>query len=152
MISNDPEATGWLADAEVVTDVLEGRASLIGIHAALVMARGSVIVVAWDMPFVPSTLIAEMHRRLRGETTAVVPIGPSGPEGACAAYAPSALPHVERAVARGLLKVSDLIATLPNVDLISPADVARFGDPDEMFFNVNHPGDVRRAEAIASAL
>ena len=152
VISNDPRAAAWLPDAEVAADVLSGRASLIGIHAALAFARGTVIVVAWDMPFVPTALLAALRHRLRGKATAVIPIGPSGPEAVCAAYAVSALPVLERLVGAGALKLSDGIDALPNVDRMSPADVAHFGDPGRMFFNVNRPDDLRRAEAIARAL
>lgn len=152
VISNDPHAGEWLGDATSAGDLLPGRASLIGIHAALSRSRGAVVVVAWDMPFVPPTLVAELAARLRSGATAVIPFGRNGPEPVCAAYAGDALPHVERLAASGALTLSALVEELPNVERISVGEVTRFGDPDVIFFNVNSPEDRARAEAIAGAL
>jgi molybdopterin-guanine dinucleotide biosynthesis protein A len=152
VISNDPHATEWLADAKVAGDLLLGRASLVGIHSALSRAGGDVIVVAWDMPFVPVALLEEMGTRLRRGVTAVIPFGPGGPEPVCAAYAGAALPHVERLAASGVFTLSALVDELPNVERIPLVEVAQFGDPDVIFFNVNTPEDRERAEAIARAL
>jgi molybdopterin-guanine dinucleotide biosynthesis protein A len=152
VVSNDPSAAGWLVDAEVVGDVLPGRASLIGIHAALVHAGTDVVVVAWDMPFVSAGLLGALQHRLTGSIGAVIPSGPHGPEPACAAYSMLALPHIERRVNARELKLADLVDAIPDVDRMPASEVARFGDPDVLFLNVNHPGDLSRAEAIASAL
>jgi len=152
VISNDPDAADWIEDAEVAGDVLPGRASLIGIHAALVHAATDVVVVAWDMPFVPATLLEALRRRLHGSVGAVIPTGAHGLEPACAAYAAGALPHIERRVKTGELKLADLADAIPTVDRMAASDVARFGDPDVVFLNVNHPDDLARAEAIARAL
>lgn len=152
VISNHPRAGEWLSDAKIATDLLPGRSSLVGIHSALARAGGSVIVLAWDMPFVPVELLEELATRLRNGVTAVVPFGPGGPEPVCAAYAATALPHVGRLAAAGALKLSAFIDALPDVDRIPPEEVARFGDPGVMFFNVNSPADRERAEAIARAL
>lgn len=152
VISGDANASRWLPDATVAGDVLPGRASLVGIHSALSRAGGDVIVVAWDMPFVPSSLLEELAARLKPGVTAVIPFGPGGPEPVCAAYAASALPHVER-VARSLtLQLSAFVHELPDVVRIPRVEVARFGDPGVIFFNVNSPDDRDRAEAIAGAL
>jgi molybdenum cofactor guanylyltransferase len=139
-------------DAKTAGDVLPGRASLVGIHSALSRAGGDVIVVAWDMPFVPTALIEELATRLRPGVAAVIPFGPGGPEPVCAAYAVTALPHVERLARLDALRLSALIDELPAVARIPLSEVARFGDPDVIFFNVNTPDDRKRAEAIAGAL
>lgn len=152
VISNDPQSGEWLPGATVEGDLLPSHSSLIGIHAALSRAGGDVIVVAWDMPFVPVSLLEEIARRLASGAIAVVPIGPRGPEPVCAAYAAAALPFVEGMVAERALRLSGLIDALPGADRIPLATVARFGDPDVMFFNVNSPADRERAEAIARAL
>lgn len=152
VISNDPHAGDWLADAKVAGDVLTGSASLVGIHSALSRAGSDVIVVAWDMPFVPTALLEELAARLRPGVTAVIPFGPGGPEPVCAAYAASALAHVERLAESKALKLSALVDELPAVARIPVTEVARFGDPDLIFFNVNSPTDRERAEAIVRAL
>ena len=152
LVSNDRDASAWLPDAEVVTDVLSGRASAVGIHAALVHARSNVIVVGWDMPFVPSALVARLAGQLRGDVAAVVPVGPDGPEAVCAAYSPAAIPVFESQIARGVVKLSEIIAALPRVVEMTGDELSRFGDPRTIFFNVNRPQDRERAEGIARTL
>jgi molybdopterin-guanine dinucleotide biosynthesis protein A len=152
VVSADRDAGSWLEGAEVVEDVLPGRASAIGIHAALVNAQSSVLVIGWDMPFVPPALMAEIAARLRDNVAAVVPVGPDGPEAVCAGYSPLAIPVFETLIGKGVVKLSELIAALPNVMAVSGADLARFGDPRTIFFNVNRPEDRERAEAIARSL
>ncbi len=141
-----------MTDATVAADVLPGRASLVGIHSALSRAGGNVIVIAWDMPFVPVALLEELATRLQRGGTAVIPSGLRGPEPVCAAYAASALPHLERLVRSDALKLSALVDELPNVVRIPRAEVAKFGNPGVIFFNVNSPEDRNRAEEIARAL
>jgi molybdopterin-guanine dinucleotide biosynthesis protein A len=150
IVSDDPDATHWIAGAAVVGDVLPGRASLIGIHAALVHAGSGVIVVAWDMPFVPEALLADLRQRLRPGVSAAIPTGDDGPEPACAAYAAEALPHIERLVAIGAFKMQALVDELPKVDIVPEKETSRFGDARTMFMNVNRPEDLKRAEEIAA--
>jgi molybdopterin-guanine dinucleotide biosynthesis protein A len=124
----------------------------VGIHAALVHAVSDVIVLAWDMPFVPVALLEALRDRLRAGALAVVPLTTEGPEAVCAAYSADALPHVERLLHAGVLKLSDLLDALPRVDRLTPPDIARFGAANVIFFNVNSPADLTRAEEIADAL
>jgi molybdopterin-guanine dinucleotide biosynthesis protein A len=152
VISNDPAASSWLPGAEIAGDVLPGRASLIGVHSALVHARGDAIVVAWDMPFVSPALLTELRARLRPGVSAVIPNGVGGPEAACAAYAASALPHIEELVRNESLKLSELLHLLPNAQDMSVDDVRGFGDPETMFMNVNSPDDLTRAQEIVREL
>lgn len=152
VISNDPHAGDWLPDAAIAGDVLPGRASLVGIHSALSRAGENVIVVAWDMPFVPRALLTELATRLRPGVTAVIPFGHGGPEPVCASYSVAALPHLESLATSDLFKLSAFIEELPNVARVPVTEVARFGNPDVIFLNVNSPEDLERAEAIARAL
>lgn len=152
VVSNDPQASGWLPGVPAAADVLPLRASAVGIHSALARAGSDVLVVAWDMPFVPAALLQEIRGHLTGGALAVVPWGPNGPEPVCAAYADRALPHVQKLVESGALKLTDMVEALPDVIRISAVEVARFGDPATMFFNVNDPAGRARAEEIAQLL
>ena len=152
IISNDPAAAGWLPDVPAAFDVLPMKASVVGIHAALARAATDVLVVAWDMPFVSEALLAELRRRLIGEVMAVVPWGPGGPEPVCAAYSARVLPDIERMARAGTLRLSDMVDALPGLARIAPDEVARYGNPGALFFNVNSPDDQRRADAIARSL
>ena len=143
------DARGWLRDARIAPDVLPVKASITGIHAAISASGGNVVALAWDMPFVPSALVAEMVHRLGKSVSAVVPVVGGRPEPLCAAYATRAAGPIAAAVTAGKLKNSDVLATLSDVVWLEEDDLRRFGDPAIMFFNVNSPADLERAEEIA---
>jgi molybdopterin-guanine dinucleotide biosynthesis protein A len=153
------DATGWIRDAVIAPDLLPVKASITGIHAAIAAAAGSVIALAWDMPFVPAALVAELSRRIGrsggravGSVSAVVPIVGNRPEPLCAAYATHAAEAIAAAVRAGTIKNADVLAQLPNVVILEESELRRFGDPEVMFFNVNTPADLERAEEIAKSL
>jgi molybdopterin-guanine dinucleotide biosynthesis protein A len=146
------DATGWLRDAATAPDLLPVKASITGIHAALSAAGGDVVALAWDMPFVPAALVAELIGRLGSSVSAVVPVVAGRPEPLCAAYGGRAAGPIESAVKAGKLKNSDVLATLPNVAWLEEDDLRRFGVPEVMFFNVNTPADLARAEEIARSM
>lgn len=146
------DATGWVRGATIAPDVLPVKASITGIHAAIAAARGDVVAVAWDMPFVPAELVAELIRRLGKSASAVVPVLGGKPEPLCAAYSKSCADRIADAVKAGVLKNSDVLARLPGVVWLEEPDLRRFGDPAVMFFNVNTPADLDRAEEIAQGM
>src|ERR1700722_3429869 len=74
LVANDREAPRWLPGVPVVADVRPGFGSLGGLLTALTSVDGPVLVVAWDMPFVPGGLLRTL--RIQGESgpyDAVVP-------------------------------------------------------------------------------
>lgn len=150
LVANDPAASQWLPGARVQHDLVPNAGGLGGIHAALHHARAPVLIVAWDMPFVPSGLL----RRLRelGESADVaVPESGSrrGVEPLCAFYAPSCLPAIEQSLAEGDRRVIGFHASV-RVARLPASDVAAFGDPELLFMNVNTPDDLARAETHAA--
>lgn len=130
----------------VVRDVRAERGSLIGIHTALTHATGSAIVVAWDMPFLSVDLMRHMLN-LSLAAPAVIPFGPRGLEPFCAVYHRSMLPGVTAMIDRGEFRVRDLMSRAPFT--LPESQVALFGDPSRLFFNVNTPEDLARAEVMA---
>jgi len=151
LIANDPDAASWLPGVRVESDVRPGIGSLGGIHAALVHARTPVIVVAWDMPFVPQGLIAEL--RARGEDADVVApeSGSSrrGLEPLCAFYSQACVAPIERALDADDRRVVAFFEHV-RVARVTAEDVRRFGDPERLFMNVNTPGELALAEQYAS--
>ena len=152
LVANDAAADSWLPGVRAVTDVRPGLGALGGIHSALVRAGGPVLVVAWDMPFVPAGLLAEL-RRLGEQADAAAPESSAsrrGLEPTCAYYAPACLAAIERRIAADDRRVVSFFEDVRVARL--PADrVARYGDPDVLFMNVNTPEDLSRAEAHATA-
>ena len=150
VIANDARAAEWLPGVRCESDVLRDVGSVAGIHAALVHAGGPVLVVAWDMPFVPTALLQAL--RAAGESAdAAVPESDSrrGLEPLCAFYGPACVSAIERRIASGDRRV---IAFYDDVHLarIVAGDVARFGDPALLFMNINTPEDRVLAEAHAT--
>src|SRR5690606_26116715 len=96
LIANDPAADRWLPGVRTEADVRPGCGSLGGIHAALWHAGSSVLLVAWDMPFVPAALLRAL-RDHGADADAVVPSSGSrrGVEPLCAWYAPACLAPIE---------------------------------------------------------
>ncbi|HKG92231.1 MAG TPA: molybdenum cofactor guanylyltransferase [Gemmatimonadaceae bacterium] len=148
VIANDPAAAGWLPEARVAGDVRPGLGSLGGIHAALVHAGGPVLVVAWDMPFVPVPLLWELRRLgCGGAADAAVPESDSrrGVEPLCAYYGPACREAIERRLDAGDHRVVSFYDDV-RVARLGADVVARFGDPAVMFMNVNTPEELALAE------
>ncbi len=102
LIANDDAAGTWLPGVRWERDVLRDVGSVAGIHAALVHAASPVLVVAWDMPFVPTALLAALRDTGR-DADAAVPESDSrrGLEPLCAYYTPACVSAIERRIAAG---------------------------------------------------
>jgi molybdopterin-guanine dinucleotide biosynthesis protein A len=151
IIANHPSARDWLPGARVRPDVYEGAAGLGGIHAALARSGTNVIIVAWDMPFVPASLISSL-RDAGADADAVLPASSSrhGLEPLCAFYSQACLPPIEVALASGA-KMPIAFHEDVRLRVLSQAEVSRHGDPEVIFMNVNTPADLLRAEEIAES-
>lgn len=150
LIANDPAAAGWLPGVRTEADVRAGCGSLGGIHAALFHAESPVLLVAWDMPFVPAGLLSALRARGGGADVAVPASGSKrGVEPLCAYYRPSCLPAIEARLDAGDRRVVAFYADV-RVERVEPDEVARFGDPQRLFLNINTPGDLERAERDAA--
>lgn len=153
LIANDPSATNWLGDVTVVPDVRPGFGSLGGLLTAVARAANPVLVVAWDMPFVPGALLSELRRL--GETEgfdAVVPASgsPRGVEPLCAYYTQACAAAIGRRLDAGDRRVIGFFDDV-RVGHLDPAAVRRFGDPDRMFLNLNEPRDLEAARVLTDA-
>ena len=148
LVANDPRAPTWRADLRTVPDVRPGCGSLGGIYTALLAGPDPVLCVAWDMPFVTPELLAAL---VEGSAwcDAFLPEsgGRRGLEPLCAVYGPACAPAIERRLARGELEA---IAFHPDVRVgtLPLERVRRCGDPEILFFNINRPEDLERAEAL----
>lgn len=148
LIANASDAPTWRLDLVTVPDARPGAGSLGGIYTAVAAGEGPVLCVAWDMPFVNGALLGAL---VQGGASwdAFLPEsgGKRGLEPLCAVYGPACRPAIERRLDAGDLRA---IAFHPDVRIgILPLDrVRQCGDPEELFFNVNTPDDLERAEAV----
>jgi molybdopterin-guanine dinucleotide biosynthesis protein A len=152
LIANDPAASAWLPAVRLASDVLQDAGSVAGIHAALSHAGGPVLIVAWDMPFVPTALLRALRAVAEDdESDVVVPESGSrrGVEPMCAYYGPACVAAIERAVARNDRRVVAFFDDV-RVARLPAEEVARFGDPEHIFMNVNTPEDLALAERITA--
>jgi molybdopterin-guanine dinucleotide biosynthesis protein A len=116
---------------------------LTGILAALeANPRRAVIAIACDLPFLPSGLIAELAT---GEERAATIEAGGRLQPLIARYGTETAPALRTALCRGG-SASDFLASLePRV--IGEDELRRFGDPEEIAFNVNTPEDLADAES-----
>ncbi len=155
LIANAPDGPTWRPDLRTIPDVRPGQGSLGGIYTAVVSGLGPVLCVAWDMPFVTIELLRAL---LEGSTgwDAFLPEsdpkglptgrGRRGVEPLCAVYGPECAAAIERQLALGDRRAIGFHADV-KVGTLPLERVRALGDPDLLFFNVNSPADLERAEA-----
>lgn len=151
LIANAPDAASWRPDLRTIPDSRPGFGSLGGIYTAVTAGPEPVLCVAWDMPFVPEALLSALVAGAAGGGyDAFLPesSGRRGLEPLCAVYGPACAPAIARRLDQGDLRAISFHADV-RVGILSLAEVKAFGDPDELFFNVNTPADLARAEALS---
>jgi molybdopterin-guanine dinucleotide biosynthesis protein A len=147
LIANSPDAADWVPGMAVHVDVVPDAGSLGGILTAVETA-GAVVCVAWDMPFVPPALLRALADGLAAADVVIPESGSRrGVEPLCAAYGPACGPAIRAALARGDPRA---VGFHPDVRVarLPAGTVLKYGDPDVLFFNVNTPVDLQRAEEL----
>jgi len=148
LVANDPQAPAWRPDLHTIPDARPGCGSLGGIYTAVRAGPEAVVCVAWDMPFVTTELLAALVAGFPG-CDAFLPEsdGRRGMEPLCAVYGPACAPAIERRLGQGAFEA---IGFHPDVKVgtLRLERVRLCGDPEVLFFNVNRPEDLERAEAL----
>ncbi|MET0730680.1 MAG: molybdenum cofactor guanylyltransferase [Solirubrobacterales bacterium] len=131
-------------DCRVLSEPSEPRHPLTGLLTALRASAGrGVIAIACDMPLVPAKFLrwfAEIEAPL-----AVCEVG-GRLEPLLGRYAPEASAALAAALADGAAMREAVAALDPHV--VSEREIARFGDPARIVFNVNSPEDLAAAERL----
>ena len=152
LIANAPEARRWRPDLEIRPDEVPSSGSLGGIYTAVTAGTGPVLVVAWDMPFVPPTMLEAL---VAGSTGFDVFLpesgGRRGVEPLCGVYGPACGPAIRKRIADEDFRAIGFHDAV-RVGTLPVAAVERFGDPEMLFFNVNAAADLERAETLWQAL
>jgi molybdopterin-guanine dinucleotide biosynthesis protein A len=148
LVANAPEAAGWRPDLSVVSDRVPGQGSLGGIYTAVTAGDGPVLVAAWDMPFIPVSLLEALVRGAR-DCDVYLPDsgGRRGVEPLCGVYGPGCARAIREQLERGDRRAIGFHAAV-RVGTLPRAEVDRHGDPAIMFFNVNTAMDLRQAEEL----
>ena len=151
LITNDLAVQEAVSSVVARPDVRAERSSLVGLHSALTHCRDAALVVAWDMPFVSTALFARLREvGQASKGTAVIPVGPYGPEPLCAYYPKDALQVVERQLEKAELQLAAFVNELPARVLLSPDEVTAFGPPSRLFANINSAGDLAAVQHLES--
>jgi molybdopterin-guanine dinucleotide biosynthesis protein A len=120
------------------------RHPLCGVLAALrYAAPRSVVVVGCDMPFVRPALLSWLGA---APEPLVVPSVHGRPQPLLARYGQELVPALEEALARSQAMQCTVESLRPRV--LTEAELARFGDPWRLCFNVNTPADVEQAKQL----
>lgn len=127
--------------AALVLEPDEPAHPLLGAIAALRFAAGAdIVTLPCDMPFVPARLLAFLAS-LDGSAT-VEAAGRAQP--LLSRLAAGSRPTLESSLAAGDSVQVALGALRPRI--VAGHELLRFGDPERVFFNVNTPEDLRRAQ------
>jgi len=148
VVANAPDGPSWRPDLHTVPDARPDCGSLGGIYTAVVAGDGAVLCLAWDMPFVTADLLRALVHGAGGYDVFLPESdGRRGVEPLCAVYGPACRGAIERRLAQGDLKA---IGFHPDVRVgtLPLERVRACGDPELLFFNVNRPEDLARAEAL----
>lgn len=136
----------------LVPDLKPGRGALGGLYTAIASASYPLVaVVACDMPFASSSLIAASTRIMESEQTdVVIAKSEEGYEPLHALYRrETCLPAIESALAADQWKV---VAWFPQVKVrVLASEEVQSADPAGLaFWNVNTPEEFAKAEQIAT--
>jgi molybdopterin-guanine dinucleotide biosynthesis protein A len=124
----------------VVPDGIPDAGPIAGLLAGLESAGDRPgLFLAVDLPLVPVGLLSHLAALAAG-FDAVVPVLPRGEEPLCAVYGPGCLEPVRRRVSGGERKMTSF---WPDVRVLEVGleELARFGDAEALFCNLNAPSD-----------
>jgi molybdopterin-guanine dinucleotide biosynthesis protein A len=120
-----------------------GRGPAAGILGGTAAYPGRpLLVLACDLPRVPAGLLAELTRSSGIDWA--LPRWTGGREPLCALYGPAALAVLAARVAAGRFALHDLDEDGLDVRHLEGEDLQCFGDPADIFLNLNTPEDLER--------
>jgi molybdopterin-guanine dinucleotide biosynthesis protein A len=139
-------AEKFAAFAPVVEDVFRDCGPLGGIHAALRSSPAELnLMLALDLPFVPSTLLKHLIARARSSAAiATVPRAGGGWQPLCAIYRREFADAAEKALHAGRYKIDALFNDF-KVQAIEEEDLVHAGFAPAIFRNLNTKDDLEMA-------
>jgi len=148
LIANAPDAAEWRPGLTVVEDVIRHRGSLGGILTAVAAGEGPVLVVGWDMPFITPGVLGDLVSH-SADYDVFLPEsrGPLGVEPLCGVYGPACEDPIRRSIEREDLRTTVFHSEV-RAGTLSLEQITTHGNPEVLFFNVNDPEDLARAETL----
>lgn len=144
--ANDAEAASWFPGLRVVHDAVPGLGALGALATALRAADGrTVVVCAWDLPFITAEVLREVGAALAAGARCCVPQHADGTlEPLVAAYDASCAADAETLLAGGERAAHALRDRVRGARWMIADQPTSLVD-DLTFFNVNTPNDLQRA-------
>ncbi len=134
-------------DVPQVADQWPGSGALIGIHAGLRSVAGqTVVVIACDMPLLERSYLLDLAVLIDGHDV-VVPRVDAGLQPLCAVYHRSCLSAIEVNLDREERQVFAFYSEVRTRE-VRLDQMDGWGDREDLFLNVNSPGDLARAEVL----
>lgn len=142
--ANDPDAERWFPGYRIARDVVPGRGALSAVETALLSAEDDTVVIcAWDMPFVTVAVLEALATVVERGARACVPQHSTGTyEPLCAAYDPSCANVVASLLAAGERAARTL------VDACGAEAWPIVATDEDVFFSVNTVDDLKRADGL----
>jgi molybdopterin-guanine dinucleotide biosynthesis protein MobB len=132
----------------VVADARAVESPTVGVYTAVAASPSPrTLCLGCDIPFVTTALLLELAQR-PDSFDAVVPRDVGGLQPLCAVYSRRTLAALEQMLDADERRI-DLIFERVHTDYVDLAD-GRFGDPRELFLNVNTPSDLEAARRLAA--
>jgi molybdopterin-guanine dinucleotide biosynthesis protein A len=129
--------------APVHTDVVKDAGPLGGVHAGLLSLNAPLgLFLGVDTPLIPPALLGALLAAAE-DYDAVVPVVGGHPEPLCAVYRSSCLEPVQRCLETGGRKMTSFWPEV-RVRTVGQEELAAFGDPGELFRNLNTFEEYRR--------
>ncbi len=148
LVANVDEAPSWVERLVVVKDLIPHCGSLGGVYTVVARSPDPVLIVAWDMPFLKVELLKALIDGASGfDVYLPESNGPLGFEPLCGVYSPECAEPIKAALEQEDLRTSSFHEHV-RVGTLALTEVKAFGDPDVLFFNVNTPDDVAKAEQL----
>jgi molybdopterin-guanine dinucleotide biosynthesis protein A len=127
----------------VHTDALPDAGPLGGVHAGLLNLHAPLgLFLGVDTPLIPAALLGALLSAAE-DYDAVVPVVGGRPEPLCAVYRGTCLEPVQRCLEAGGRKMTSFWPEV-RVRTLGQEELAAFGDPAELFRNLNTPDEYRR--------
>jgi molybdopterin-guanine dinucleotide biosynthesis protein A len=131
-------------DVPVHPDVRDDAGSLGGVYTGLLALELSFgLFLGVDLPLVPVALLRRLLELAPGHD-AVVPVSRAGPEPLCAVYAKTCRRPIERRMESGDFKMTSFWPDV-RVREVGLEELVVFGEPSQLFLNVNTPEEYERA-------
>lgn len=140
VIASNSAAKYRIPGIEEVPDIFPGRGPLAGIHAGLKKVTYEyTFVISCDMPMFKAEVAQYLLERSPGYDV-VVPRIYEHLEPLYAVYSKTCLKHIEACLKAGITKVIEFYPMV-KVLTVTQEDFEKFGNPEELFYNLNTPAD-----------